>query len=607
MLCRMPFVLLLLALTSALRAAPNAAPQAAPPVPDKVLPDNVPLIEPDPALFRMQGSAAGDAEVRTIDVQGQPFSKALRVEVKQRPKAEYEMQLAAPVAGPLRKGDVVLLTAWARTIESRDETAEGRLGLVLEQSKDPYDKALSRTFSVKHEWQRFDVPAKVHIDFTNKPPKVLVRVGYALQTLEIGGVTLRKFDPSVRLADLPQVASTYVGREPDAKWRAAAAERIERHRKAPLAVRVVDGAGAPLAGAGVSVRMRRNAFAFGSVYTPRRFGSDAASADDQTYRRTFLELFEIGVDEWAMKWPAWEDPKSRAMALQALDWMTAHGIPVRGHTMVWPAWKRLPDNVKSLQNDPPALRRRIEDHIRAVGAELAGRVVDWDVVNEPYSNNDLLKILGDQVMADWFRIAGGADPNARLYLNETGVPTSSPGSDRYDVLFNQVRMIQSAGAPIHGVGMQGHFGWNLQSPANLLEVFDRFATLGVPLRITELDIDVTDEQLQADYFRDLLTACYSHPNVNGVLIWGFWEGQHWRPNAAMFRKDWSERPIARVWRDLVLKQWRTNADGQTGADGEFQVRGFLGDYEVAVSANGKTAVVPVKLTQDAGVLTIELK
>src|SRR5207249_1964508 len=130
-------------------------------------------------------------------------------------------------------------------------------------------------------------------------------------------------------------------------------------------------------------------------------------------------------------------------------------------------------------------------------------------------------------------------------------------------------------------------------------IYDRFATLGLPVRITELDIDSNDEKLQADYLRDFLTASFSHPNVNGIMVWGFWEGAHWRPNAAMYRKDWTPRPIASVWKDLIYKQWWTDQHASTNDRGVAKSRGFLGDYEVAATASGRSATGKALLT-DAG-------
>ncbi len=90
----------------------------------------------------------------------------------------------------------------------------------------------------------------------------------------------------------------------------------------------------------------------------------------------------------------------------------------------------------------------IRDHILDVGTALRGTVIDWDVVNEPFANNDLMKILGDDSLADWFKTARQADPTAKLYLNETSVPTSPPSDERYTALYNRVLRIKQLGGPI---------------------------------------------------------------------------------------------------------------------------------------------------------------
>src|SRR5256885_15536850 len=154
--------------------------------------------------------------------------------------------------------------------------------------------------------------------------------------------------------------------------------------------------------------------------------------------------------------------------------------------------------------------------------------------------------------------------------------------------------------------MQAHFGQNVQPPQQLLSIYDRFARLGLPIRITELDIDTSDEKLQADYLRDFLTASFSHPNVNGIMIWGFWEGAHWRPNAAMYREDWSPRPIAGVWKDLIFKQWWTDQHTSTNREGVVEVPGFLGDYEIAATIGIRTATTKTVLIDGGTSLRITL-
>jgi endo-1,4-beta-xylanase len=595
--------LLLTALLAIFPLAAVGGPTAAP-----TLPPNQTLLESTPELFRLTGQSTSLADARIVSLQGPAFDRAWRIEVRQQPADEFQLQLVSPVADQLHRGDTLLLSVWARAADSSNPDHQGCIGLVLEQSADPYDKVLNRRFDLGSDWQRLDVAAKVNQDFGRIGAQVALRLGYFPQTVEVGGVELRRFDPSASLAELPQTPVTYRGREADAAWRRDAENRIESLRTGLLTVRVTDSTGHPMEGAAIKVRMTRHAFAFGCVYNDSRLvGTHALTADSQAYQEHFLELFNTGVDEAGMKWPSWENPASRQKAMQSLQWMRDHNIAVRGHNIIWPGWHHLPSDLPPLANDRAALESRIDDHIRDITTSLAGQVIEWDVVNEPQLNHDLMHILGDDALTGWFKLARQCDPNARLYLNETPVPTVPPRDERYDVLFNRVRALQQEGAPIGGIGMESHFGDGLISPVDLIAIYDRFATLGIPIRITELDIDATDEQLQADYFRDFLTVSFSHPEINGILLWGFWEDQDWRPDAALFRKDWTIKPNGQVWKDLVLGKWWTRADGFSAADGTYSTRGFLGDYELKVTAGNRSQSIAFSLPHEGRAVDVVLK
>ena len=45
-------------------------------------------------------------------------------------------------------------------------------------------------------------------------------------------------------------------------------------------------------------------------------------------------------------------------------------------------------------------------------------------------------------------------------------------------------------------------------------------------------------------------ACFSHEAYTGFVMWGFWEGAHWKPETALWRKDWTEKPAAKIWKVL---------------------------------------------------------
>lgn len=125
--------------------------------------------------------------------------------------------------------------------------------------------------------------------------------------------------------------------------------------------------------------------------------------------------------------------------------------------------------------------------------------------------------------------------------------------------------------------------------------------------MTEFDVNITDEQLQADFTPDFYIALFSHPAVEGIMTWGFWERNHRLPDAAMVRKDWTLKPNGHVWTDLIHKQWSTDAQGEADEAGKCNVRGFLGEYEVTVTFGGRSGVVKTTLLKDGAKLTVTLE
>ena len=89
-------------------------------------------------------------------------------------------------------------------------------------------------------------------------------------------------------------------------------------------------------------------------------------------------------------------------------------------------------------------------------------------------------------------------------------------------------------------------------------------------------------------------------------ICGFWQSAHWKPDAAMFRKDWTEKPNAAVWRELVSKKWKTNVTALSNRKGMVNTRGHLGKYEISVTKNGVTKKVIHQLSKTENEVIIKL-
>ena len=194
---------------------------------------------------------------------------------------------------------------------------------------------------------------------------------------------------------------------------------------------------------------------------------------------------------------------------------------------------------------------------------------------------------GEEIYAEWFKQAANVDPDAKLYINEYSVISSS-GLDlsiqeRYQEI---IELIETNGGRIDGIGVQGHFGLPLTPPEVVYEVLEQFAATGKELSITEYDAAGVPEDLAADYMRDLLTIAFSHPSMTSFLMWGFWDGAHWKDDAPIFRQDWSLKPSGQAFFDLVFDAWWTNELQATNAAGELTIRAFHGAYEVTATFEG---------------------
>jgi len=360
-----------------------------------------------------------------------------------------------------------------------------------------------------------------------------------------------------------------------------------------LVVRVVDDAEKPAAGRPVRVAMTRHAFPWGTCVKAGHLTGDGP--ENETYRQHLRALFNCAVLENDLKWNAWHGAYgpsfSRENTRAALVWLTENGFRVRGHTLAWPDWKHLLPEGEALAADPAALQRRILEHVDELAAFTRDFVYEWDVVNEPAHFDAVTRALGPDAMKEWFVRARAALPRScRLFVNEYNVVEPyEPGiPEKYAQIISD---LLAAGAPLEGIGFQSHFGPTGADPEGVLKTFDTFARFGLPIVVTEFDADFADEAAQAAFTRNFLTAAFSHPACQGFVFWGFWEGAHWRPQAALFRKDWTEKPNLAVYRELVFREWWTDVEGVTDANGELAVRGFKGAYRIHLGAQEHEAAI----------------
>jgi GH35 family endo-1,4-beta-xylanase len=234
-------------------------------------------------------------------------------------------------------------------------------------------------------------------------------------------------------------------------------------------------------------------------------------------------------------------------------------------------------------------------------------VNEWDALNHPVHRNlkeqerdskgrglMVHEWMQRDLYAEVLQRAHSNNPALRLYLNESDILTRQ--GTRFPEYLQLARHLQQRKLPLHGIGCMAHFRPdNLPAMSTLENRLDSLAKLQLPIKITEFDVQfgqpmqpytqTTQElQLQKRFTEDFLTLCFSHPAVEGIIMWGFWEKAHYHPAAALWDSDWNIKPNGRTWLDAVCqKWWSQHTFTQSIPRQQHPVRLFKGEHELRIS------------------------
>jgi endo-1,4-beta-xylanase len=267
-----------------------------------------------------------------------------------------------------------------------------------------------------------------------------------------------------------------------------------------------------------------------------------------------------------------------------------------------------PSRLRPLLQDPLKLRQTIVSEARQRVEILSKEPVEnIDVLNELRSEREFGDIVGTSMYKELFDLSRAAWPKADLVYNDYDIfEGGGHNVGSREAVKSIIRRLQADKTPLTMLGWQGHFGESLTPPETVWKLLDEFAEFKLPIEITEFDVESRDEQSQADYTRDLLTAWFAHPRTSGFTMWGIHEKYHWKPLGAMFRSDWSPKPNLVEWVRLTQKVWTTNASATTSPQGSAAVRGFKGDYLITVEHRGKKVTKKAKLAGKSSRVVVSL-
>ena len=528
----------------------------------------------------------------TIDALPDGTTTAIHVNtVTATPSTPYSTQASRVLPPAFDKGRWLRFRLWARS------DTGNRIGLIHELNSGTYSKSLSYTIRLTTDWKEFAIAYQAD-GYAISASALRIQTGYDLGSVEVANIRLEDFGtPSIPPPNINFDA--FGGQSTDDTWHDAALQRIDTYRKGPLHITVVDGDGNPISGAAIHVEQQRHGFRFGTALADGPLFAN--TADGNKYRATVLRLFNYAVLENALKW----DFGGFSTADRMLAWCANNNIPVRGHNLLWPSYQFLPASVRNLRGT--ALRAAIEAHIKDYSTRTVNRVVLWDVINEAYTNTEVLKEAGHDLLWQSYIWAREVNPNIDLVYNDYDLSNVRGGASDTHLrgTLAIIKEMLDNGAPVTMLGDQGHMNAPLTPIPNVLAVWDQMSQFNLPIEITEFDVvlgGIRDEAVQGKYFDDYLTAAFSHPNVRSCLMWGFWDGSHWLSSqgAGIYRQDWSSRPMADVYERLVLNDWWTRVDATSGDDGTVDLRAFLGMHQITVSVGGQTftSQVTVEKNQD---------
>lgn len=227
-----------------------------------------------------------------------------------------------------------------------------------------------------------------------------------------------------------------------------------------------------------------------------------------------------------------------------VDHCLQKGVRIRGHNLVWGRFltdeftKDVEARLQAAPDRKEAMRSLLRNHIRTVMHHFRGRIREWDVLNEPLAifSPELDKTiwqqtLGDGYIAEVFRMAREADPDAVLVLNEQLERYDDAHAERLLTLLAELVRDR---VPIDVLGLESHVTVKRPSGKELHRFLERVAQLGLRFELTEIDVrlrifgDAADPyEAQGEYMAELVRTAASFPECRGVTFWGLSDRGTW--------------------------------------------------------------------------------
>lgn len=385
-------------------------------------------------------------------------------------------------------------------------------------------------------------------------------------------------------------------------WLSEANDRINQFRKRRLDLNILDRDGNPLSGVNVKITQLDHEFGFGSAL-------NIAVLDNENYQDFFRDNFEWGTIEWRLQWKAIENVRGvdeYDLADGQLEWMRENRKKTRGHALFWGDDRFVPDWADSVSDSD--FREEMEDRISDVIARYSNSVVHWDVNNEMLRGEYYKNRFGPEIRKWMFDRADELAPKIEYFTNDYGIVESAHVAKLYK---EQIQDLLDQGAKVESIGIQSHFFSQRVSPAALEIGLEELAGFDLPIWATEFDVSNPLANERAKDLETFYRYCFSRPELDGIIMWGFWANKHWRgENSALVDMDWTVNEAGLKYQELMA-EWTTRQEFSETSEPALSVHGFHGNYMVEITDadnekslhyfrlnNGSTVALEKSLTHD---------
>lgn len=288
----------------------------------------------------------------------------------------------------------------------------------------------------------------------------------------------------------------------------------------------------------------------------------------------FDSLWNQITPENESKWGSIENARGKynwSSCDRIYEYCKEHNVAFKFHTLLWGS--QYPNYLSSL--DEQQTLEAITNWFDTV----ARRYPDLqyiDVANEAvgthsgYSGTKIKQALGGEGLSgyDWlakaFVMARDRWPNAILIYNDYN--TFQWDTDNYIKLLNGLK---AAGAPVDAAGCQSHDVNDIKGD-KFKEVLEKIHNeTGLPIYISELDIDQKDDQKQLEQYQAIFPTLWEADYVAGVTLWGYIYGATWVDNSGLIRQNGEERPAYKWLKEYLQTDAAINAKAPVVAPKEY--------------------------------------